>query len=57
MGLRIVTFKLDSETLEQLDRYCRANMISRSEAIRKAIEILLTMKMNKKVNIKRVRIE
>ena len=41
MGLRIVTFKIDPTVLEMLDRYCITHGISRSEAIRTAIKILI----------------
>ncbi|GKX29828.1 hypothetical protein SH1V18_23080 [Vallitalea longa] len=32
-----VGFRLDTETLNKLDKYCNVNNISRSKAIRKAI--------------------
>jgi metal-responsive CopG/Arc/MetJ family transcriptional regulator len=38
---RIVTFKIDEGLLEALDRYARARQMTRSEAIRDAIEKLL----------------
>jgi len=41
MTMRIVTFKLDEEVLEKLDRYARRTGKSRSEVIRLAIERLL----------------
>ena len=41
MPLRVVTFKIDDDLLERLDRYARSKRISRSEAIRLAILKLL----------------
>ena len=43
MGMRVVTFKVDEDLLERLDTYARLKGITRSEAIRKAIELLLQM--------------
>lgn len=40
-GLRIVTFKVDPPTLEALDKLASSLGVSRSDLIRKAIEILL----------------
>ncbi len=39
--LRIVTFKVDEDLLEALDRYARSKRMSRSEAIREAIKRML----------------
>ncbi len=39
---RIVTFKISQELLEMLDLYAREKGMSRSEAIREAIKMLLT---------------
>lgn len=39
--LRVVTFKLDEETLEYLDLYAKKYRVTRSDAIREAIWILL----------------
>ncbi len=39
--MRVVTFKIDEDTLEKLDAYARLKGITRSEAIRRAIDKLL----------------
>ncbi len=39
--MRVVTFKMDEDLLERLDTYARLKGITRSEAIRRAIEKLL----------------
>ncbi len=36
--------RMDDETLEQLDAYCQANSLTRAEAIRQGIKLLLTKK-------------
>ncbi len=41
MPQRIVTFKIDHGLLEALDTYAKSRRITRSEAIRMAIEMLL----------------
>ena len=41
--MRVVTFKVDEDLLERLDTYARLKGMTRSEAIRKAIELLLQM--------------
>ena len=41
MTMRIVTFKIEEELLEKLDRYAKIRNLSRSDAIRKAIKLLL----------------
>lgn len=40
-GVRVVTFKIDSGTLEALDRLASSLRLTRSELIREAIERLL----------------
>ncbi len=42
MTMRVVTFKLDESILEKLDKYAMRTGRSRSEVIRKAIEMLLS---------------
>lgn len=42
MVLRVVTFKIDEKLLEKLDKYARRHGMSRSDAIRRAIERLVT---------------
>lgn len=37
-----VKVRLDNETTRRLDEYCFANKITRAEAIRKGIHLLLT---------------
>jgi len=57
MGLRVITFKLDDETLEMLDRYALTHGLTRSAAIRKAILKLLGENNTQKqprITIKRI---
>ena len=39
--MRVVTFKIEEDLLELLDRYAIKHKLNRSEAIRKAIEDLV----------------
>jgi len=39
--MRVVTFKLEEELLEQLDLYCINNKLDRSSVIRQAIKFYL----------------
>lgn len=39
--LRLVTFKIDEKELEELDKFCERNGLTRSDAIRLAIRKLL----------------
>ena len=39
--MRIVTFKVEEDLLELLDRYAMKHRLNRSEAIRKAIALLV----------------
>jgi len=41
--LRVITFKADEELLERLDSYARIRGVTRSEVIRKAIELYLKL--------------
>mgnify|MGYP001772526099 CR=1 FL=1 len=43
---RVVTFKIEEELLDKLDRYATRNGLNRSQAIRKAIELLLRNEKN-----------
>jgi metal-responsive CopG/Arc/MetJ family transcriptional regulator len=53
--MRIVTFKVEEDLLELLDRYAIKYKLSRSEAIRKAIENLVKDEVNKEtVHVARV---
>ena len=45
--MKVVTFKIDHDWLEQLDRYAMKYKLNRSEAVRKAIEKVLQEEMNK----------
>lgn len=40
--MRVVTFKLEEELLEQLDLYCINNKLDRSSVIRQAIRFYLS---------------
>jgi len=40
--MRVVTFKLEEELLEQLDLYCINNKLDRSSVIRQAIKFYLS---------------
>ena len=40
--MRIVTFKLEEELLQQLDLYCINNKLGRSSVIREAIKLYLS---------------
>lgn len=42
--MRVVSFKLEEELLQQLDLYCTNNAKNRSEVIREAIRLYLTIK-------------
>jgi metal-responsive CopG/Arc/MetJ family transcriptional regulator len=42
--MRVVTFKIDEELLQQLDLYCVNNAKERSEVIRTAIKFYLSCK-------------
>ena len=43
IGMRVITFKADEELLERLDSYARMKGVTRSEVIRKAIELYLKL--------------
>ena len=45
--MRVVTFKVEEDLLELLDRYAIRYNLNRSEAIRKAIEALVKQEMEK----------
>jgi len=49
MRMRVVSFKLDDELLQQLDLYCVNNKTTRSEAIREAIKHYLRYKRKGRV--------
>lgn len=53
--MRVVTFKVEEDLLELLDRYAIKYKLSRSESIRKAIELLVKDEVNKEtVHVARV---
>jgi metal-responsive CopG/Arc/MetJ family transcriptional regulator len=45
--MRVITFKIEEDTLELLDKYAIKNKLNRSEAIRKAIETLVKGELEK----------
>ncbi len=45
--MRVVTFKIEEDLLELLDRYAIKYNLNRSEAIRKAIETLVRGELKK----------
>ncbi len=51
--MRVVTFKLDEELLHQLDLYCVNHKLTRSEAIREAIELYLRLKLKEEGRVYR----
>lgn len=47
------SFRLNSHTVQILDEYCKANNVSRSEAIRIGVEALATGNVSASSNIRR----
>ena len=47
--MRVVTFKVDERLLDELDRYAARKRITRSEAIRRAINELLRREFRPRV--------
>jgi metal-responsive CopG/Arc/MetJ family transcriptional regulator len=47
--MRVVTFKVEEDLLELLDRYAIKYGLNRSEAIRKAIENLVKQDLEKEI--------
>ncbi len=45
--MRVVTFKVDEDLLERLDSFARLRGVTRSEVIRKAIELYLRLEERK----------
>ncbi|WP_257640415.1 ribbon-helix-helix domain-containing protein [Pyrodictium delaneyi] len=43
MVVRVVTFKVDEDFLEKLDSFARLKGVTRSEVIRKALELYLRL--------------
>ncbi len=41
--MRVVTFKVEEDLLERLDRYARSKGKTRSEIIREAVQVYLVM--------------
>jgi len=58
MALRVITFKLDEETLEELDRLAMRKGKTRSELIRRAIEQYLMdhKQKNNIITARRIRV-
>ncbi|MGC9115771.1 MAG: ribbon-helix-helix domain-containing protein [Fervidicoccaceae archaeon] len=56
MRLRIITFKIDEETLMRLDAVSRKTGIVRSDLIRKAIELYLNKIENELEQRPRIRV-
>ncbi len=55
--MRIVTFKLEEDLLERLDKYARNKGKTRSEVIRRALELYLMMEDHREpLRTKKVRI-
>jgi len=52
--VRVVTFKIDEELLEKLDRYALSLGMTRSDVIRKAIIALLEGMQVRKIRIRKV---
>lgn len=50
--MRIVTFKIEEDLLEELDRYASMTGESRSEVIRKALRYLIARELGKKERVK-----
>ena len=44
--VRVITFKIDEELLDKLDLYAMNNRLFRSEVIREAIKLYLSIKKN-----------
>ena len=44
--MRVVTFKLEEELLQQLDLYCINNKLVRSSVIREVTKLYLSIKKN-----------
>ena len=56
MRMKITTFKLDEETLKQMEEYCLVNGINKSELIRRAIVFYLAKEREKSKSAPRVKI-
>jgi len=53
--VRVITFKIDDDLLSELDKYAMRNSMTRSEAIRRAINELLRREFRPRVFRIRVR--
>ena len=56
MKTKITTFKLDEDTLRQMEEYCLMNGINKSELIRRAIVFYLGKEKEKSKPIPRIKI-
>ena len=54
--LRVVTFKIDPQTVELLDLYAIRHRMSRSDAIREAINLLLKSEKVQKAKVEKIRL-
>ena len=54
--MRVITFKVEEDLLELLDRYAIKYGLNRSEAIRKAIELLVKQELEKE-KVPKARVE
>ncbi len=54
--MKIITFKITDDLLEQLDRYCRWVGIPRSEVIRQALQRMLAPYVSGKGKAVKVRV-
>lgn len=52
--MRSVSFKIDDYLLEKLNKYAIEHRMNRSEAIRKAIELLLNQEKEEEVELAKV---
>jgi metal-responsive CopG/Arc/MetJ family transcriptional regulator len=56
MKMKITTFKLDEDTLKQVEEYCLMNGINKSELMRRAIVFYLAKEKEKSKPAPRVKI-
>ncbi|WP_082419693.1 ribbon-helix-helix protein, CopG family [Pyrodictium delaneyi] len=47
--MRVVTFKVDEELFDRLDSFARLKGVTRSEVIRKALELYLRLETPKEI--------
>ncbi len=54
--MRVVSFKLEEELLELLERYAESRNMSKSEVIRRALKQYILTNMNSPVITRRIRV-